>query len=620
MVTATIDKPIIDNKPQVPPPSFALTVERLPLTMRQIVSTVFGHLNADYEGIFAHLLHYAQVERSGNMAVINIPNQWRVHQQDSAWPCCYATLNTFIRLLRALGILQKVPQRIHRAAKYYLPLTDYMIPLDAFADLDRLMDPTYTKNCKVRGLAEEVKKRLHLYISQKESTIRFEPVDSALQTALSATQQLFEALEGVNARKKQQLITQVSQTMEGLYAAGKIAGSRFSAPAVDSPPALSLLEEVQTDKQVQERDTPVDGSTTTLDSDRGRKANSVTRVVDSGGAVDSNHLCSSILLSQVVDFSTIESTARPAQSVCQSEYKEQNLPAQYGNIVNAVDFGDRNLHAVHPVVDSGSYIDNDRNIYSKKLLQENHTIVIENTIPESKTKQPRALYRPMDARTARMLAGFVEGNPENFRAYITLSQKYHPQIIRAAVVNMLAHTYFPDLEGDLPGEVDGELTGKFGRPRTPGAWVTSCCEAYTQFGIPSVMRVLLQVFDRPYNEIRERMEVLSKALSPKLFWMQWQEHLLSHQLGKTVLSQDPSSPGTHAVCEGMASSEAQELVDQMIREGHSCVISARPCLQDGQWEVEAEIHFQGHTLIHRFRSKHKWEQYLSAIQLLPQST
>src|SRR5215468_9668308 len=107
MVTAIKGTAKIDPISQVHPPDCALSIERLPLTMRQIVSALFGHLGADYEGTFAHLLRYAQVERSGNVAVINIPNQWIAHQRDDAWPCCYATLNTFIRLLRALGILRK---------------------------------------------------------------------------------------------------------------------------------------------------------------------------------------------------------------------------------------------------------------------------------------------------------------------------------------------------------------------------------------------------------------------------------------------------------------------------------------------------------------------------------
>jgi len=66
-----------------------------------------------------------QVDLSGRVATIVISNQWKLHQQDSSWPCCYATLNTFIRLLCALGIVCKVPRRKNCAATYHLPLADY---------------------------------------------------------------------------------------------------------------------------------------------------------------------------------------------------------------------------------------------------------------------------------------------------------------------------------------------------------------------------------------------------------------------------------------------------------------------------------------------------------------
>jgi hypothetical protein len=224
-----------------------------------------------------------------------------------------------------------------------------------------------------------------------------------------------------------------------------------------------------------------------------------------------------------------------------------------------------------------------------------------------------------------VLAKFVEGNPGNFRSYITLTRKYHPQVIRAAIINMLAHTYFPDLDGDLPADVDGELTGKVGRPRKPGAWVTTCCQAYEQYGIPIVMRVLLREYVGSYNEIRQRMESLARELSPKQYWMQWQEPLLPNAEEPPVseipsLTEGSETGEGFAVREGIPGVEVRALVDRINREGRSYGIAARPCLQGGCWEVEVELYFQGCTSIHRFHSKRQWEQYLSAIQRLPRTT
>ena len=107
MRAATKEKSLADASPQDFFPICELSVERVPLTIRQQVSTLFGQLRVDYEGIFVHLLRYAHVQ--DDSAIIRIPNQWKLHQQDGTWPCCYATLNTFVRLLCAVGILSDNP-------------------------------------------------------------------------------------------------------------------------------------------------------------------------------------------------------------------------------------------------------------------------------------------------------------------------------------------------------------------------------------------------------------------------------------------------------------------------------------------------------------------------------
>jgi hypothetical protein len=143
------------------------------------------------------------------------------------------------------------------------------------------------------------------------------------------------------------------------------------------------------------------------------------------------------------------------------------------------------------------------------------------------------------------------------------------------------------------------------------------------------MRILLHAYDGSYNEIRERMEVLSRALAPKRFWTQWQEQLLSHQLGKIPSAQEPLPPSdriadrdssTHVVPGGMSSSQVHELVNQINHEAHSYGITARPCLQNGHWEAEIELRSQMRTSTYQFHSKREWEQYFAAIQNVPLPT
>jgi hypothetical protein len=581
-------------------------VECVPPILRQQISFLFTDSDADYERIFLHLLRYAQVDQAEKMATIIIPNQWKLHQQDSAWPCCYSTLNTFIRLLCALGILCKVPRRKNCAAMYHLPLVDYEVPHEAIAALDNLIDPEQTKNKRVRNLANHIKSRLNqLRVDQQESTMHCNQVDSDLTATLDTMQELIISLEGVNAEEKQGLLNELDRAKVQVQVLTGASSSKFYFPLQED----STVNTSSQCRQKIEKGQPVDSGATT---------------VDSLSSLEMKKVEFDALQEPLVDSGGIESNARLTQSVYRREYRTQNLPSHITNVAHAVDSDVRNLPPGDCCVDSSFVIDNDRDISSKRILQENQTIVTDETTPESTTGEPRVLYRPVDARSAQVLARFVEGNPGNFRSYITLTRKYHPQVIRAAIINMLAHTYFPDLDGDLPDGVDGELTGKVGRPRKPGAWVTTCCQAYAQYGIPPVMEVLLREYAGSYNEIRQCMESLARELSPKQFWMMWQESLLLHAEEPPVsqcpsLTEDSEIGDSIAVRDGISGAEVRALVDQINREGSTYGIAAHPCLQGGCWEVEIELSFQGCTTTHRFHNKRQWEHYLSAIQHLPQS-
>ena len=645
MRAATREKSLADTPPQDLFPICELSVERVPLSIRQQVSTLFGQFRVDYGRIFAHLLRYAHEQ--DDSAIIRIPNQWKLHQQDGTWPCCYATLNTFVRLLCAVGILQRQSGGKHRPTQYLLSLTDYAIPPGASAALDSLTDPACTKNRRVRRLAEKVKSRMTLLSGdQQKCAVGPEPADTgshtvlhhvqqlleALEKALQQVQQLLEALGEGTAQETQQLMRHISQVRMELHAVNKLPDAGSAGPSSDVLSTLLPLEGSQTDTQTEEKDAPkfVDARRGDSESDKGAKSRPITP--DSALAFDSPPLPPSASSTQASDVVTSESTAHLIPSVCPGKREEQHLLRNRNLVKKAVDFGlaaDANLPASHQVVDSDPVIDNGRNTDSSNFSKGENTNVIDDKAAESTPGRTRPLYRAIEVRTACRLAEFVEGNPHNFRSYITLSQKYHPQVIRAAILNMLAHTYFPDLDGDLSADIDGELTGKIGRPKKPGAWVTCCCQAYAQHGLPPVMHLLLKVYVGSYNEVREHMEVLSTTLTPRRFWMQWQEQLLSDHLRKISPAQESSPPSdmtadrdgsTHVVLGGMSSGEVRELVNRINHEAQSYGITAHPCLQNGQWQAEIELRSQMRSSTYQFHSRREWEQYFAAIQNVALST
>ena len=146
-------------------------IVRVPPILRRQVSLLFADGGADYVGIFMYLLRYARLDQSGKMATIIIPNQLHFQLRDSTCPCCYATLNTFIRLLCALGILRKEPLRKNHPTAYHLSLSEYEIPPGSFTALGDLVDPARTKNKKVRSLAKHVRSRLELLRKDRQNLL-----------------------------------------------------------------------------------------------------------------------------------------------------------------------------------------------------------------------------------------------------------------------------------------------------------------------------------------------------------------------------------------------------------------------------------------------------------------
>ena len=598
-----------------------LPLSQVPTIVHQAISRLFSTSGTDYLRIFEHLLRYAVVrqqslEEGGDVAVISIPSQWKLYKSDTTWPCCYATLNTFIRLLCALGIFYKHCYQKGQGAEYHLPLNLVSLRPDAFTALDRLIDPSQTKNPKVRRLAASVKVRLTLFSGVQSQTAAFlpTPVDSALQTALDAVKGLVHPLTGLNGNEKQHFLIQISKILVQLHTTGS-RQSEGSLPAVDSRSPCPLSDTSITDIPKKVRDTAVDSSAVLVDSRLVQQSDEPAKRGDSLLTVDSlaSHL------SLPLNSESEESTARTCAT---AYYNDENLRLLKGDRKNRVDFGivsAENLLAGVDTVDSGDHNDNDSNTCNNPF-KEKDTVI--DDVATTKSKQQQSMYRPLDARSAQSLAIFIEGHAGNFRSYIALSTKYHPQIMRAAVLNMLAHSFFPDLTGELSGDVDGELTGKVGRPKKPGAWVTACCQAYAQHGIPQVMRLLLQTYSEPYEVVRRQLENRSRELTPVHFWGTWQEQLLLTQTSsERQLSSSPpvdpaygtDHPGVLTVYSRMMSTDAQQLVTQINTEGRAFHMQARPRLQDGRWEVEVEMQVEGRSSCYTFHSKDEWDTYYAEI-------
>jgi hypothetical protein len=238
---------------------------------------------------------------------------------------------------------------------------------------------------------------------------------------------------------------------------------------------------------------------------------------------------------------------------------------------------------------------------------------------------------------ARELACAVEHNRgDNFPAYIVLSTTCTRQAIRAAVVNMLAHRYFPDLNGSRDGELDGELTGKWGVPKRPGAWVTDQARAYQRSGVPRVMELLLSCFvsqdsgrtPYSYQRIEQQLKDLAQRTAPDEFWFGLQHELCNQEAAAATQTAEEGQArdgAGSAPVEGMTAEAARRLSERMEREGAPYAITGRPRLQGNAWVVEllvanaagvewggvADDVFTG--LLH---SERDWVEYINLVQEL----
>ncbi len=231
-------------------------------------------------------------------------------------------------------------------------------------------------------------------------------------------------------------------------------------------------------------------------------------------------------------------------------------------------------------------------------------------------------YQRLNARDARDLAIVVEQRPEAFRAYIDLSKRCSQTAIRAAVINMLTHTYFPDETGTMDASQDGNMSNGWGRPENPGKWVFSNSKLYGQQGIPEVMRVLLTRCEGlSYQDIeRDLKALLKRGFSPAQFWAQVQAEV-AHADAERLLDAQPEAHPTEeqdAPARGsLTSRDALAIVERINREGSAYGITAHVRPQPGKrFEVEMmqEVNGKVVSVPKEVRCEDDWAAYLALLE------
>ena len=611
-------------------------VAQVPSAVREAIFTLLvgqGLDAAKCERILEQFLRYARVWQrelieGGEVAVITIANLLKLHKRDHWTCCCYQTANTFLRLLCALGILRK-----HRGpggvSEYYLPLAEGFVfqPTDdMLTALDALGDPAQTKNKRVRDKAHDVKSRLLLLCTS--STLRGQPqvaeapdaeladLTGKMRDALVRVEGLLHSVGKLEGRTRKQVMAGVGAVLVELF-----QFVRKSTSHVDSlPPGWGWVGEQEVDSV----DSPCPARAAKRQARTGEGRSKSTDLVDSARA------------------------------------KAQNLPVGAEMAEGSPSFPRRggetasqNLPSTGQAVDSAMPIDNGRNISENKILSspppQNNNSTVTDTSPDIDSDGARASKRPMlpgclklKREEARELARAVEHNDgHNFPAYITLSKTCTRQAIRAAVVNMLAHRYFPDRDGSLDSEVDGEITGKWGSPKRPGAWVTDEARAYQQSGIPRVMQLLLSCLESqdgqhtPYSypRIERQLLALAQQRTPEEFWYGLQQELCNREAAAIPATEGQVGDGFASTLEegqanagaGLAAGEAKLLVERIEREGAPYAIAARPRRQEGgTWVVELldsnalggvpERATAGDVLTGLLYSEREWLNYFTLVQ------
>lgn len=608
-------------------------VAQLPAAVRQAICTLLVGQGLDAqkcERILEQLLRYARVwqrslEEGGDVAVISIGNLLQVHKRDRWTCCCYQTANTFIRLLCALHLLRR-----HRGpggvTEYYLPLAEdfaFQPDDDMLTALGRLCDPAQTKNKRVRGKAADVKSRL-LLLYASSSTLHAQShaeeaedaelanLTGKLRDALAQVDRLLHSIGKLEGRTRNQVMAGIGTVLGELFQNVKksthVVDSWASGEDLVGKPGVDSVDSRRSGKAAR--------------TSKGERES--TAVVDSAPGLKQN---------PPLVTGAEKAAGEAGEAGREGEDTLQNLPTSVA------------------AVDSGTPIDNDNTLFTNKTPSSSpppkknttdttdESSVIDSTGDRKAKLQVKPGCLKFTMGEARDLARDVEHNRgDNFPAYIALSATCTRQVIRAAVVNMLAHRYFPDLDGSRDADLDGEVTGKWGVPRRPGAWVTDQARAYQQSGIPRVMELLLSCFvgregecsPYSYQRIEQQLRDLAQRKTPDEFWYSLQQELCDQEAANgRAAAEDgaaPTAAGSPAQAgEGMTADEARRLSERVEREGAPFEIAGRPRLQDNIWVVELLVAnvaegsgggVAGDVFTGVLRTEQEWLDYINLVREL----
>lgn len=583
---------------------------RIHPSVLHLVEQLFAGSQVDGILFLWHFLQLAQTMQlslpgSGvcDVAIISVQSVWDLCTNPSYhWPHSYDTTSKYFRLLCAIGVFIKPRVGRKEHIQYHFPLREYCMPENAIQKLDELVGNTRAKKYhKVSSAARVWKGCLHTLTSTAQilSVEKSTPVDSRekqLREVLTQIQAVLETERGASISEKMCHLANILAP-HFLQAAKK--GVLASTPG----DVLAYLNQP--------------GANTLVDSTSEQVDSASARVIETTVAeVDSDFQESTDQVGAGEKGSSTGATNLPAKSA--SEHKNTDESTTNGS----------NLPGSTPTVDSGSRIDID----ITPVIHSKGNVSIEEA-PESEFSD----FLQFSPREARALASFVQHDAEAFRAYITLSKQYPRTIIRAAVICMLAHTCFPDVDGTMMPEQDGARPDRWNQPHTPGAWVKEHCVFYTQKGLPAVMRVLLERYKNKNNEsILHDLRRLEQRFAPQEFWEEVQKQARALDgAGSEVLPgavhPQADEEVTNALDDrgegleqsrpsrsGMTNHEAAALVQQVEREGREYRITARSCQAGpgGRYVVELVQEYRGKPVMipQKMLGAQDWCDYLANLQ------
>jgi hypothetical protein len=613
----------------------------------------------------AHLLRFASIVQFSffadtelsDFAKISIPNiaaicASRAKKAHSGWPWCYDTTTKYLKLLIAAGILIT---RNDEPGIYYLPLNEYTL-LPEYAD--QHIEQLASARPKVSKSAAFRRATIHctlqgtpLSLSPEETMVDF-PKSETFMVDFDAAQRTLKKISTVIRRSQHITLSPQAEVdllhilkedlphllkkNDGRFFKSQEQGKNRCFPKMESGSA-SKGHLVDASYESPNKGYIVDTlQTNETDHYKAEMLIQSPKISCEAELVfheeGENLLCN---LSSLPQPPKAEPSVKAEWTKCQEEKESEiQLPRKLQEIQSKPNLltpkhteykqsgkstiNEMNLLKTVEVVDSASPIDIDNS--NINIISHSERIDIDS---QKLPIVPTDICQ-LNVHEARQLADFVEQKPGNFPNFISLSKQFSPVVIRAAVVNMVVHTIFPDETGTLTGEQDGVLTKAWGRPSNPGKWVWASCRAYQQQGVPAVMNWLLKRYEgRSYREIQHDLHALERRMTPRQFWAVAGQRLCQadaeNVLEEVQEAQKNDAANTprevqekgyleeltlpvgveagHYTPHGMSSWEALQLVKRIEDDGriHQIVAQAEP-LPGGRYQVVMHQTIRGRSI------------------------